>query len=449
MIIKKRTIETWIVSLILILCFIFMIIYGALLKYHYDGGTKFKNLQKIAVFFADVPSNTKKILSKVDDVNKLVSTEKNKNLPRYKRFIESKRDALLILPRYDGNLERSIVEIIDLNNFKVLHTYKHNIKDMNKLIDTSKKENERVKIDGSTIRFLYMHPLLLEDGSLISDSQYAPLFKIDYCSNLLWVNQEDRFHHSIMLDKNGDIWTGSQLFPYSNFVGKKIKDYGFSDDAIAKIDISGNLLFSKSISELLAENGLINKNFFGDSDDPIHLNDIEPALTNGNYWNQGDLFISIRHKSAIIHYRPSTNKVINYIKGPFHMQHDVDIISNKEISIFNNNNSYLKNAKNSEVLIYNFETKSFSKKFHKQVIKENLKTYSEGLSEIFDDGSMLFEEQNHGRLIFFNKDGQKEWEFVNKDSNGKVYPISWSRIIKDKKLLKILRNKIKNTSCLN
>ena len=65
MIIKKRTIETWIVSLILILCFIFMIIYGALLKYHYDGGTKFKNLQKIAVFFADVPSNTKKILSKV------------------------------------------------------------------------------------------------------------------------------------------------------------------------------------------------------------------------------------------------------------------------------------------------------------------------------------------------------------------------------------------------
>ena len=28
---------------------------------------------------------------------------------------------------------------------------------------------------------------------------------------------------------------------------------------------------------------------------------------------------------------------------------------------------------------------------------------------------MLVEEQNHGRIIFFNKDGKKEWEYINKD----------------------------------
>ena len=75
---------------------------------------------------------------------------------------------------------------------------------------------------------------------------------------------------------------------------------------------------------------------------------------------KGDLFLSIRNLSAIIHYRPKTNKVINYIVGPFIQQHDVDIISDKEISIFNNNNSFINNQY-SEVLIYNFETRVFKK----------------------------------------------------------------------------------------
>ena len=73
--------------------------------------------------------------------------------------------------------------------------------------------------------------------------------------------------------------------------------------------------------------------------DPIHLNDIEPALYDSKYWKKGDLFLSSRHQSAIIHYRPEINKVINYLTGPFSQQHDVDIISDEEISIFDNNNS--------------------------------------------------------------------------------------------------------------
>ena len=63
--------------------------------------------------------------------------------------------------------------------------------------------------------------------------------------------------------------------------------------------------------------------------------------------------------------------------------------------------------------------------------KENFKTESEGLSEIFKDGSLMVEEQNHGRIILFNSKGEKEWEFVNKDKNGDIGFISWSRVIED------------------
>ena len=222
----------------------------------------------------------------------------------------------------------------------------------------------------------------------------------------------------------------------------------FWDDSITKINEDGEILFNKSIIEILVENNFLDMNIFDGNTDPIHLNDIEPALIDTEYWNQGDVFLSIRNQSAIIHYRPSTNQVINYLTGPFAMQHDVDIISNKEISIFNNNN-FISNNKYSEVVIYNFETKKFSKLFNDQLQKENFKTYTEGLSHIFEDKSLLVEEQNHGRIILFNKNGKKEWEFVNKDKNQDIGRINWSRIIEDELFIENFKSLVKNNKCLN
>ena len=145
-------------------------------------------------------------------------------------------------------------------------------------------------------------------------------------------------------------------------------------------------------------------------------------------------FLSLKHHSAIVLYRPSTNKVIDYITGPFAHQHDVDIVSKNEISIFNNNNFFIDN-KYSEVLIYNFKTKKFKKIFNDQLVKENFKTYSSGMSQILNDGALMVEEENHGRIILFNKMGEKEWEFVNKDKDGNIGEISWSRIIEDKSFI--------------
>ena len=71
--------------------------------------------------------------------------------------------------------------------------------------------------------------------------------------------------------------------------------------------------------------------------DRIHLNDIEPILKDGPFWKKGDVFLSIRDQSMIVLFRPTTNKILNVIQGPFNMQHDIDIISDEEIMFFNNN----------------------------------------------------------------------------------------------------------------
>ena len=440
------------IFLLILLFVIWSALFGSLLKHHYKGGENFSVLQNIAVSIAEIPNTAEDMIElviegKKPNLNKPSILTKHEDKKRFERFIENKRNALLVLPRYEHSLSRSVVDIIDLNNFEVIHTYKHDIDEMNNQV-TNTKEFPRIKIDDTPIRFIYAHPLLLEDGSIISGNHYSIRFKIDFCSNLQWINKEEKFHHSEMLDHEKNIWVGGQMNPKSHYV-KKYSNKNFNDDSIIKINTDGKILFNKSVIEILIENRLVDQNIFTSLDvDPIHLNDIEPALTSTQHWKQGDVFLSPRDLSAIIHYRPSTNKVIEYITGPFAQQHDVDIISDKEISIFNNNNFFVDNEY-SEVLVYNFETKKFRKLFNDQLQKEKFKTETEGLSHTFKDGSLLVEEQNHGRIILFNNKGEKEWEFVNKDKNGDIGFVSWSRVIEDEIFVKKFKSLIKSKKCLN
>lgn len=433
------------VFVILFISFIGSIGFGSLLRHHYLDGERFKSLQKIAVIFAEVPKNAKLMIEyRSFNLSEPPPLDKHKDKKRFEQFISNQRNALLVLPRYDTSLSRSVVEIIDLNNFEIIHTYKHDINEMHNQI-TNIEEFSRVKIDDSPIRFEYRHPLILDDGSLIGDSDYSVEFKIDFCSTLQWINQEEVFHHSKMLDHEGNIWVGGLFNPYPKYVKKYIN---FSDDSLIKLNTDGEILFNKSVITLLIDNQISFDDFLDNKIiDPIHLNDIEPVFNDSDYWKKGDIFLSIRSQDAIVHYRPSTNKVINVITGPFKLQHDVDVISDKEISIFNNNGFNPNNY--SEVIIYNFETKSFTKLFNDQLKKNNFKTKSQGLSHIFRDGSLMVEEQNHGRILLFNNKGEKEWEFINKDKNGNIGFVSWSRVIEDELFIEKFKSLVKNEKCLD
>ena len=433
-------------SIIIFLFLIILIFYGAILRHHYSTNKtvdRFKTLQSIAVFLADIPFKIKNGYLFMDQITKF---EKYKNKPKFKRYNDTSLETLVILPRYDGDKKIPVVEIIDPSNFKVIHSYSHNFEIMNKQL-VYKDEHKFSKKEYNKHPQEYRNALVLNDGSLIAHSNYAPLFRLDICSNILWMNQEEKFRHKITLDDEGNIWTATEMYPYSKTVKRYIKDYGlFSDDAITKLDVEGNILFSKSVLEILSENDLADENFINKKN-PIYINDVEPTLTNSEYWKKGDLFISAKGLSAIIHYRPSTNKVINYIIGPFFLQHDVNILSIYELSIFNNNNTLDDRAKFSEVLIYDFRNDSFKKKFNNQLIKNNFKTKTSGISRILSDGSLYVEEQREGRIIYFDKFGNKEWEFINVDKHGDVYPINWSRVIEDKKLIKSIINKINQKKC--
>ena len=443
---------TYPVFLIIFLSFVGSILLAGLVKYNYDGGKKFKLLRNTAMFIANIPINVQLMIKyKAINIDKPEIKIKHYKKKKFEQFINNKRYGLLIIPRYDYELGRSIVDVVDLSNFKIIHTYKHNIGKMNSQVQNIKLHS-RLNIDHSPTKFVYYHPLILNDGSLIGTGDYSPIFKIDFCSNLEWINDKERFHHSIMLNHEKDIWIGGQFEPHSKFV-KKFQLENFSDDSIVKINNDGEILFKKSVLEILIENKILPTNYalntmISNNPDPMHLNDIEPVFYDSPHWKKGDLFLSIRHKSAIIHYRPSNNKVINYITGPFSQQHDVDIISEKEISSVNNNN-FSTNTEYSEVLIYNFETKKFTKYFDTEIQNEKFKTLTGGLSQILNDGSLMIEESDHGRLILFNNKGQKEWEFINKDINGDISVLSWARIVENELFIENYKSIIEKKKCTN
>ena len=400
-------------------------------------------LRKNLEIVAEIPKNIYHVTQFFFNRNAPPKLQKHKDKKRFQKYIPYKRNALLVLPRYDHSISRSVVDIVDLNDFKVIHTYRHDIAAMNDQILITKKFSN-IHRDNNQTRFLYFHPLIFEDGSLISI--YGPLYKIDLCSNLQWIKYEKKFHHSLTIDHDGNIWIPGYMDPKSKYIEKHLNIQ--NEDSIIKINTEGKILYEKSVFEILIKNKLLDDNIFKQGIDPLHLNSIEPALSDTEYWKKGDVFLSLRNQSKIIHYRPGTDQVISNITGPFAQQHDIQIISDQEIAIFNNNNFVVDNEY-SQIIIYNFETHKFRTLFNDQLGKNNFKTYTQGLSHIFKDNALMVEEQEHGRILLFNNEGEKEWEFVNKDKNGYIGEVSWSRVIEDETFIKLFKSSVESKKCIN
>ena len=173
------------VFIILIISFVGLIFFGALLRHHYKGGTKFKNLQKVAVFFAEIPRTIKFIITQqtlTGDVISPISEKTYNDKSFFEKKLNSSRDELILISRDDGDLGRPIVEVRDLNTFEVLHSYLPDIQKIYEKIDLTKKEFKYLKRDLGFNRFYMWHPVINSEGELIFQSG-SPLIKIDFDSS--------------------------------------------------------------------------------------------------------------------------------------------------------------------------------------------------------------------------------------------------------------------------
>ena len=58
-----------------------------------------------------------------------------------------------------------------------------------------------------------------------------------------------------------------------------------------------------------------------------------------------------------------------------------------------------------EVIIYDFKTNEYSSYLKDSLIENDVRTITEGRSQILPNGDLFIEETNYGRTLYFNADG--------------------------------------------
>jgi hypothetical protein len=77
-------------------------------------------------------------------------------------------------------------------------------------------------------------------------------------------------------------------------------------------------------------------------------------------------------------------------------------------------------------------------------MENEVKTITEGRSQILPNGDLYIEESNYGRTLYFNADGSQRWIHVNRADDGNVYRIGWSRILYIEEDIKTVNNFLTN-----
>jgi len=346
--------------------------------------------------------------------------------------INKLKDDIIVLSTYSDTSDSRSIVLLNLKNDSVL--YKWTVKNPH-------QEHDRI-----------INPLLFPDKSLVYSFQcVSGLKRIDSLANIIWQQDSIHAHHSMDLDINGNIWLCSfePVWYATGMYKLSGRTVFYIDNYITKVEAStGRIMFHKSFTEILKDNKLesyILKS--ANVKDPLHINDILPALKTTRYYKEDDLFISSRQLSLIMHYRPSTNEVIDIIEGQFTTQHDVDFLNDSAL-VFFNNNYYHVSSEDSEKPPKDSTRLKIAGDFYSNIVRYDLSngklsyigdsvfranaifSYSEGLIDFLDTNTYFVEEQNSG-LLWIIKNNEVIYKNVLKSQHDGYHHLpNWLRIIK-------------------
>jgi hypothetical protein len=369
----------------------------------------------------------------VEEVKKLPETfVKTPDPYPFKNELE---EDVIILSTYSNSDNGRTIELRNLRTDEVLYEW---------VLTRPFQEHDRI-----------MDPLLLPNKEIVySINGVTGFFKIDSTGKEVWKQTDIAHHHSMNLDADGNIWACSYSKENGNFIiyGANYKldgrKFNFIDNTFSQLDpATGEILFHKSMAELIAENNL---SYLlvqsANTEDPIHLNDVQPALKSSKYYKKGDVFLSMRNISTVFHYRPSNDSLIEVIQGPFATQHDVDYINDSIICFFNNNSHTLWQWSPSQwktveeplntgefasgITFYNLATKEFSAPYDSIFKANQIFTHTEGMQEHLGNGYYFVEEQNSGFIYVLNQNKVIYQSVLKSHHEGYHHLTNWIRIIK-------------------
>jgi Arylsulfotransferase (ASST) len=444
-----KKVELWVVGLLAVLVLAGMVVFGMLVRNRALGFEKFGRAGQIAYDIASIPATAKDLLSTKE---KLLALEGATRFAGQSGWVRHDPQALaavdgyVLISRFDKDRMRYVAELYDVRSAKLLRTWAPDAEKVFAGIPLDPSYGVSATINNALFRII--HPFLFANGDLLLKDHDTPMARVTWCGEKVWATSAT-FHHATEQAADGTFWLPGINRPSQ----VKFEAKNTDDDALVQVSPDGQVLASISVAKALLDNGygpLVIGTTFRTDNDPIHLNDVQPVLSDGPYWKKGDLFVSVRHKSTIFQYRPSTGKVIWLRTGPWLLQHDVDVLDDGRIAVFSNNMNPIAMApvpgQVNRIIAYDFATDTTSDLLPGALQREDVRTVSEGLFSELPGGNVLVEDENFGRLLIFAPDGSVAAEYINGASNGSVYHMGWSRYI-DKALGDQVLAATENVSC--
>ena len=419
-----RRIPMWAVLLLAILGSVGTIAFGALVL----NGSTSGAIGAIALELAAVPQTLGRLI-KGDPITVYYKGDYKRQPKSFWRnsaqpFVDP---GYVLLTDFDLTAGRPIIRLMRLSDGRIVHDFRPDIDGINArstfqsaLIDLKRDRNVRHN--------MMMHPLLMPDGGLVIHDS-SPLARVDACGHVKWA-VDGIFHHSVEQAPDGSLWA-IYRYPVS-----PLPDVtpAFDDEALAHVSADGKPMGLTRIADILDRNG------FGYLwrgrpyvDDPFHLNDVQPVPGDGPYWKKGDLLLSLRNMSLILLYRPSTGKILWHRFGPWAMQHDVSVIDDHRIILFDNHWRYA--APEGEVdgtnrlPVYDFATDRVSYPFAIATKATAIRTRAQGRATPLANGDVMVEDTERGRILRLAPDGTVRWRYISADAQGRRYQLRWSRYL--------------------
>ncbi|SPH18097.1 hypothetical protein DEA8626_01627 [Defluviimonas aquaemixtae] len=420
-------VELWVLLLIVLFGLLAMVGFGAAVLDAERETKRFGPISPAALAVAEIP-DTVKALIEPDRSMAAFAPERFADKPTgWTFFPRTTLDGYLLLSRYDGDANRHVVELVDLSDSSVKHMWRPDAEAL--LADAPRESRIAEFTNWNNENYRVIHPYLTESGQLIAKDHQSFLYALDGCSKKIWAQEDVLMHHATEPDGAGGFWIPGYVEP--NDIERVEPD--FIDDSITHVGPGGDVLANMSVTRIFLRHGMEYALFTaGDYQrDPIHLNDVQPVLADGPHWKKGDLFLSFRHQSMIMLYRPATDEIVWMRQGPWLAQHDVDILDDHRIAVFNNK-AYDRGTgarvhNTNQITVYDFETGEVGNPWAAALEKPEVKTLFEGLFDVLPEGHLLVEEENSGRLLIVSTTGDTLAEFVNKAADGLAYRLGWSR----------------------
>ena len=265
--------------------------------------------------------------------------------------------------------------------------------------------------------------VLYPNGDIIVNLDGRSMMRVSACGEIIWRNQ-DRTHHSIDVDDDGNLWapTAGNIYTNPLMAAGTINFDRFAQfdpqtgEKLRTVDVV-NAVIEAEAQGLVRVNSIIGY-------DVMHLNDVEVLSAEMADafpdFEAGDMMLSSRHFNQIWILDGKTDALKWWIIGPTVGQHDPDFQPDGTITVFDNRvvglarpeNNYLGAAGGSRIIKIDPQTKNYDV-IYASSEKNNFYTAYRGKHQMLDNGNILIAETDAGRAFEATPDGDVVWEFIN------------------------------------